>query len=1663
MTKDPEPSDDAAARRQLRATLEILRTISRSRDDEMPVFDVILDSATRLCDAPLAFLSIVNEDSETLSIPAHRGARADMAGIWDGMRDPLADSDLVSAHAIRNREIIHVDDLANDPDFGMGDDRRAELVELEQVRTYLVVPLIRGDRTLGTLNLYRREVRPFRPEQIDLLKTLAAQAVIAIDNVRQFREVQTRLDRERASARVLDVISRSRTDTGPVFDAILNSAADLCAAPHALLLLPDAAGTHLELAASNTAESKFVDSLRETPHDLSNRKSAASLTFESGKTRHVLDVRALFSDEDRAPQLSFAAEIEGMRTVLLVPLISGSQTIGVISVYKLEVAPFSADEIALVESFAAQAVIAIENVRQFREVQERLARETATKDILGVISQSRDDDTLVFDLILSSAGRLCNASTAMLQLTEDGVSFTQKSIWAERVQGDYPNETTFTPAPDMAVPLSVREKRTVQIADLADDDLYRSGNPVRVRMVDEEGIRTFMSVPLINGDKAIGSITLSRRIVKPFQDADVALVESFAAQAVIAIENVRQFREVQERLEREAASREILQVISTSRDDSAPVFDVILKNAAYLSGAPLANLCLLNAERSHWHLAAHFGDGLRHLTPGKSITALDNNLVPAVAMREARVVHVEDLTDTDLYRQGDPGRVAMVDVEGMRTILCVPFLSGDRAIGCITLFRREVKAFTSDEIALVETFAAQAVIAIENVRQFREVQDRLEREAASSEILTVISQSRDDEMPVFDAILENALRLCAADMAVVNTVNEARTEVGYATGINSMGPRFQPGYKSWPIDSPQFVCRAIFENQTFHTPDLMDTELYRSGDVTRRNLVDNEGMRTQLVLPLVQGDQAIACFSLYRKKMQPFSDTEIALLETFAAQAVIAIENVRQFREVQNRLLREAATSNVLNVIAQSRDDAQPVFDAIHDNVSRLCDASFSGLFLRGDGDGTLNLVSHRGGDPDYVAMSRADWPISDQSAQCRAVQHKKVVHVRDLADTEAYRAGHEATVRAVEVAGIRTFLAVPLMQGEMAIGSIGTYRCEHRPFSPDEVTLLETFAAQAVIAIESVRQFREVQERLEREQASRQILGVISESRDDEAPVFDVILRNAAELCDAPVAWLMLASSDRETFTFTAVHGDDLQAMRIGEQFDLNSSYRIAQTIREARTTEIPDLADTDEYRAGEPVYLKLVDDEGLRTRINVPLIRGGIAIGCIVLSRPEVRRFSPDEITLVETFAAQAVIGIENVRQFREVQERLEREKASGEVLEIISQSRDDDLPVFRTITEAVARLCNAPLAYICVLNSERTHVTIPAHVGARPDFAARLDRFSEPVESNWLFAVEATIERKVIRIDDLAQTDLYREGNEYRIFMVDEEGMRSVLVVPLVSGPDGVGCIVLYRREVAPFSDAELELVRSFAAQAVIAIQNVRQYRALETLNTELETRVEDQVGEIERMGRLKRFLSPAVADAVVSSGDEKLLKSHRALIAVLFCDIRGFTAFCESAEPEETIEVLQTYHEEMGKLIAEHGAGVDTRSGDGIMVIFNDPLPCEDPAGSAMKLAFAMRARMAELCKGWKRLGHRLGFGVGLSLGFATVGMVGAAGRFEYTASGTAVNLASRLCDQASDGEILLAPRAYTAVEDDIEAEVVGEMEFKGMRAPIEVVRALKRIS
>ena len=264
-----------------------------------------------------------------------------------------------------------------------------------------------------------------------------------------------------------------------------------------------------------------------------------------------------------------------------------------------------------------------------------------------------------------------------------------------------------------------------------------------------------------------------------------------------------------------------------------------------------------------------------------------------------------------------------------------------------------------------------------------------------------------------------------------------------------------------------------------------------------------------------------------------------------------------------------------------------------------------------------------------------------------------------------------------------------------------------------------------------------------------------------------------------------------------------------------------------------------------------------------------------------------------------------------------------------------------------------------------------------------------------------------------------------------------------VPMLKDNDLIGAITIYRQEVRPFTDRQIALLENFAAQAVIAIENTRLLDDLNKLNQQLEHRVADQVGEIERMGRLRRFLPPQVADLIVASGTEKQLESHRREITALFCDLRGFTGFSESSDPEDVMALLRDYHEAIGQIIIKYSGTLERYAGDGVMVVFNDPVPVENPALQAVLMALEMRDAIGALTEAWHRWGHDIGFGIGIAHGFATLGTIGFEGRFDYAAIGTVSNVASRLCDEAKPGQILISPRVLTKVENAVTVEPVGE--------------------
>jgi class 3 adenylate cyclase len=386
------------------------------------------------------------------------------------------------------------------------------------------------------------------------------------------------------------------------------------------------------------------------------------------------------------------------------------------------------------------------------------------------------------------------------------------------------------------------------------------------------------------------------------------------------------------------------------------------------------------------------------------------------------------------------------------------------------------------------------------------------------------------------------------------------------------------------------------------------------------------------------------------------------------------------------------------------------------------------------------------------------------------------------------------------------------------------------------------------------------------------------------------------------------------------------------------------------------------------------------------------------------------------------------------------------------VISSSPGELQSVFETIASRSVNLCGA--TYGIVFRFDGEMISVVAHHNLDQPAMDALNRMypMRPDRESQLMG-QVIMERSILHIRDVAAEPRYTVAATLAL------GIRSFLGVPMLRDGNPIGGIALYRRKVELFSDRQIELVKAFAAQSVIAIENARLLNDLNKLNQQLEQRVTDQVSEIERMSRLRRFLPPQVADLIVASGAEKQLESHRREITALFCDLRGFTGFSESSDPEDVIALLREYHAAIGEIINTYGGTLERYAGDGVMVVFNDPIPVDNPALQAVLMAIDMRAAIGNLIEKWRKLGHDIGFGIGIAHGFATLGTIGFEGRFDYAAIGTVSNVASRLCDEAKPGQILISPRVLMAVEKDVTVEPVGDFALKGIRRPLTAYNVL----
>jgi len=584
------------------------------------------------------------------------------------------------------------------------------------------------------------------------------------------------------------------------------------------------------------------------------------------------------------------------------------------------------------------------------------------------------------------------------------------------------------------------------------------------------------------------------------------------------------------------------------------------------------------------------------------------------------------------------------------------------------------------------------------------------------------------------------------------------------------------------------------------------------------------------------------------------------------------------------------------------------------------------------------------------------------------------------------------------------------------------------------------------------VERTAERDEALKQQTATAEVLQVINSSPGDLTPVFDAMLERAMALCEASFGGFFIPEGERLRAAATRGLPDLLNDfVRRGYAFTQNAPRPVADRQRDvrSRSTHIIDLAEAD--LAEWPGLRAAVELGGARTMLNIGLLKDDMLLGMFSVFRQEVRPFTDKQIALLQNFAAQAVIAMENARLLTETRDALEQQTATAEVLGIINASPGELAPVSDAILKKARSLCRATFGALFL--SEGEHFRAVAVSGGTEVWH---DRVRRGFRGSDIPAVAPLLAGEpFVHIPDLAAVD-----HAAARAAVEAVGIRTLLTVPLRNGGALLGYIGASRPEVRPFSNNEIALLESFAAQAVIAMENARLLGELRQrtdqvaeLNRGLEARVAEQVEELGRVGRLKRFLAPQLAELIVSQGDEKILESHRREIVVVFCDLRGYTAFTETAEPEEVLDFLREYHGALGPLVSQFEGTLDQFSGDGIMVFFNDPVPCPDPAERAVKMAMAMREAAANLIADWRERGRDLGFGAGIAQGYATLGQIGFSERSGYTAIGTVCNVAARLCAEAKDGQILLSQRVNVALKGSVATEQVGARALKGLTQPV----------
>jgi GAF domain-containing protein len=621
-----------------------------------------------------------------------------------------------------------------------------------------------------------------------------------------------------------------------------------------------------------------------------------------------------------------------------------------------------------------------------------------------------------------------------------------------------------------------------------------------------------------------------------------------------------------------------------------------------------------------------------------------------------RTAHIADALSEPGYFDAPPGFTgpSLTQLVGARTLVAVPMLKEDEAlVGAIIIFRQEARPFTDKQIELVTNFAAQAVIAIENTRLLNELRGSLQQQTATSEVLSIISSSPGELRPVFDAILENATRICEAKFG---TLFLREGDLFQAAALHNAPPAFAEMRKRQPVrPGPKTaLSRVLSTKQAVHVPDFTAEEAYLERDPLMVTAVELGGFRSMLCVPMLKENEVLGAISIYRQEVRPFSDKLIALVTSFAAQAVIAIENARLLNELRESLQQQTATADVLKVISRSTFDLQAVLDTLVQSAARLCEAEQNVIFLR---EGDVYRIAARHGMPPELEVYAKQHPIAPgrETLTGRVALESRVVHIPDVLADPEYAYGAQS------LGGYRAMLGVPLLREGTCIGVMTITRKTPQPFTTKQIELVTTFADQAVIAIENVRLFDEVQARtreLSQSIGELRALGEVSHAVNstlDLETVLTTIVAKATQLSNTEAGAIYVFDDAGREFRLRATYGmdDEIIAAIRDRHIHLGETV-IGRAVEQRTPIQVPDI------QSDPSSVLDVIVRAGFRGHLTVPLLGAGRIVGALVVRRKKPGKFPQSTVDLLQTFATQSVLAIQNARLFHEIEEK--RPRACG-----------------------------------------------------------------------------------------------------------------------------------------------------------------------------------------------------------------------------------------------------------------------------------------------------------------------------------------------------------------------------------------------------------------